>query len=308
MCYKQLHQLDVAITHFQNANCIQRHDATFFELGDLYRESENYAMAVETYAEALEFTPDNPALLTALGLVYLRMKSSSSSKDQDDEKKKKTDTNMKAFEMLGNAMTHDPRNPTTILAAGSIIQDHQDMDVALIKYRIAAVQMPACAELWNNIGMCFFGKLRYVAAIACLKRAMYLDPLEWSISYNLGLVHLNTGQYASAFHYFSGAINLKSDYAPTFMYLGITLSRLDDFENATQAYEKALALEDKTSDMRMLMHLNFAITLSNNDELEASSVQYQSFERLFQELDLETQNQDLELLEQRSTLMNMFLS
>ena len=105
--------------------------------------------------------------------------------------------------------------------------------------------------------MCFFGKQRYVAAIACLKKALYLDPFEachpaclpihpptlhtrthartcararrhaqwsehrkqthtnapwrptageaqcadmpsatvqWIISYNLGLVHLNTGQ------------------------------------------------------------------------------------------------------------------
>ena len=68
------------------------------------------------------------------------------------------------------------------------------MDVALVKYRVAAVQTPNSAQLWNNIGMCFFGKQRYVASIACLKRALYLDPFEWIISYNLGLVHLNTGQ------------------------------------------------------------------------------------------------------------------
>jgi len=37
-----------------------------------------------------------------------------------------------------------------------------------------------------SAGMCFFGKQRYVAAIACLKRALYLDPFEWIISYNLG--------------------------------------------------------------------------------------------------------------------------
>ena len=51
----------------------------------------------------------------------------------------------------------------TILAAGSIIQDHSDMDVALVKYRVAAVVTPNTAQLWNNIGMCFFGKQRYVA-------------------------------------------------------------------------------------------------------------------------------------------------
>ena len=49
------------------------------------------------------------------------------------------------------------------MAAGSIIQDHNDMDVALVKYRVAAVQTPNTSQLWNNIGMCFFGKQRYVA-------------------------------------------------------------------------------------------------------------------------------------------------
>ena len=34
---------------------------------------------------------------------------------------------------FGNSLTHDPKNPKTILAAGSIIQDHSDMDVALVK-------------------------------------------------------------------------------------------------------------------------------------------------------------------------------
>lgn len=38
------------------------------------------------------------------------------------------------------------------------LQDHQDMDVALVKYRVAAAASPNCPQLWNNIGMCFFGK------------------------------------------------------------------------------------------------------------------------------------------------------
>jgi Bardet-Biedl syndrome 4 protein len=96
--------------------------------------------------------------------------------------------------------------------------------------RVAAVQMPHSAQLWNNIGMCFFGKQKYVAvrtlcrepvapvltraqAVACLKRALFLAPFEWIIAYNLGLVLLNTQQYASAFHYLSASINLKPDFA-----------------------------------------------------------------------------------------------
>ena len=50
-----------------------------------------------------------------------------------------------------------------ILAAGSMMQQHGDFDVALTKYRIAAAAVPESTSLWNNIGMCFFGKKKYVA-------------------------------------------------------------------------------------------------------------------------------------------------
>ncbi len=92
-------------------------------------------------------------------------------------------------------------------------------------------------------GMCFFGKQKHVAAIACLKKALYLDSFEWIISYNLGLVYLNTRQYASAFHFLSASINLKPDFPSSYMYLAIILARLNDFENACNAYEKAIEME-----------------------------------------------------------------
>lgn len=50
-----------------------------------------------------------------------------------------------------------------ILAAGSMMQTHGDFDVAMNKYRVAACVVPESPPLWNNIGMCFFGKKKYVA-------------------------------------------------------------------------------------------------------------------------------------------------
>ena len=38
------------------------------------------------------------------------------------------------------------------------MQDKSDYDGALIKYRINAISNSNSAQLWNNIGMCFFGK------------------------------------------------------------------------------------------------------------------------------------------------------
>lgn len=205
LCYMYLKQYENAILSFQNANQIQRHDSTYMNLGKVFTLQEDYKKAIDIYIEALEFSPDNAEILTTIGLLYLRL-----------------GENFRAFDFLGNSLTHDPKNPKTILAAGSIIQDHNDMDVALVKYRVAAVLIPNSAQLWNNIGMCFFGKQRYVAAISCLKKALYLDPFEWIISYNLGLVHLNTQQYASAYNYFTASLNINPNFAMTYMYIGIT--------------------------------------------------------------------------------------
>ena len=191
------------------------HENTSLELGRMYQIKQDYKQAIDVYVEALEHSPDNSEILTTVGLLYIRM-----------------GENNEAFKFLGTSLTADPRNPKTILATGSIIQDKSDHDAALLKYRIGSVYNPDSSELWNNIGMCFFGKAKYVASIACLKRALYLDPFQWIVAFNLGLVHLNTQQYASAYHYFSVAINLKPDFSNSYMYLGITLNRLKDFDSA----------------------------------------------------------------------------
>lgn len=98
-----------AIDCFRTANQIQRHDATFMQLGKVYTllagdatsqsdQAEHYKMAIEVYLEALEFSPENPEILTTVGLLYLRL-----------------GENYRAFDFLGNALTHDPKNPKTIL-------------------------------------------------------------------------------------------------------------------------------------------------------------------------------------------------
>lgn len=68
-----------------------------------------------------------------------------------------------------------------ILAAGSMMQTHGDFDVALTKYRVVACAIPESPPLWNNIGMCFFGKKKYVAVSVlyspCLYSSMWLLSL-----------------------------------------------------------------------------------------------------------------------------------
>ena len=59
------------------------------------------------------------------------------------------------------------------------------MDVALSKYRVAAIKTPNSAQLWNNIGMCFFGKQKYVAVSKRFPMSIYVQLPEEYIRYLL---------------------------------------------------------------------------------------------------------------------------
>ena len=93
----------------------------------------------------------------------------------------------KAFENLGNALTFDATHTKAIMAAGSMMQSHSDFDVALTKYRIAAVNTPESPPLWNNIGMCFFGKKKYVAVSVSFLNTEHLSFKKKRLSHYLEL-------------------------------------------------------------------------------------------------------------------------
>lgn len=116
-------------------------------------------------------SPENPEYLTALGLLYLKvnilkLQTSRVSSNVDTLYFiEQTESQQQAFEALGRALGFDPSHAGAILAAGSMMQQHGDYDVALTKYRVAAQQWPDNPQLWNNIGMCFYGKKKFVAVI-----------------------------------------------------------------------------------------------------------------------------------------------
>ncbi|XP_067437133.1 Bardet-Biedl syndrome 4 protein isoform X1 [Thunnus thynnus] len=258
LCYFFIKDFKNAEEHLNVALQLNKHDKTFMMLGKVHLLAGEVDKAIEVYKRAVEFSPENTELLTTLGLLFLQL-----GKYQ------------KAFEHLGNALTFDPNNYKAILAAGSMMQTHGDFDVAMNKYRVAACAVPESPPLWNNIGMCFFGKKKYVAAISCLKRAHYLSPFDWKVLYNLGLVHLTMQQYASAFHFLSAAINLNPRMGDLYMLLAVALTNLEDVENATRAYEQAVTLDESNP----LVNLNFAIFLYNHGDKKGALDQYQEMER-----------------------------
>lgn len=259
VCYTYLKDVEKAKALLTKAIQLSRHDISYVMLGKCFLMEGKIDAAVDVHKKAVEYSPENPELMTTLGLLYLQL-----------------GHNQKAFEQLGNALTYDPTNIKAILAAAAMIQDESDFDVALTKYRVAVTTMPESPQIWNNIGMCFFGKKKYVAAISCLKRALYLSPFEWTIMYNLGLIHLTMQQYASAFHYLSAAITLKPKMGKLFMLLAVALTNLKSFDDAKQAYDQAIHCESHNP----MIHLNYALMLcQHKQDRKAAAKQLSLFKK-----------------------------
>ncbi|XP_046842582.1 Bardet-Biedl syndrome 4 protein-like [Xenia sp. Carnegie-2017] len=258
VCYMYLKDYENAMTSLKGALQISRHDTSYVQLAKVHLLLNDVNSAIEVYKQAVDHSPEKPDLMTTLGLLYLEVGQT-----------------QKAFEHLGNALTYDPTFSKAILAAGSIIQTHGDYDVAITKYRVAAAATPESAQLWNNIGMCFFGKKKHIAAISCLKRAAYLAPFEWKIFYNLGLIHITIHQFASAFHFISGALSLQPRNGELFMLLAVALTHLDDSENAKKAYEQAILFDKEDP----AICLNYCVLLYKIKERRNAAKQFASYER-----------------------------
>lgn len=155
------------------------------------------------------------------------------------------------------------------LAVGSVLQEYkQDIDGALYRYKMANIfESPT---LWNNIALCFSSRKKYVAAVSCLKRALYLNPFDWRMNYNLGLLNLQLRQFASAFHYLKTATTMSNGAANVFTLLAICLENLDDELNARQAHISAS--KSSLANHTPVPIINYAIYLYNKDSKEFRDV------------------------------------
>ncbi|EPY35947.1 Bardet-Biedl syndrome 4 protein like protein (BBS4-like protein 4) [Angomonas deanei] len=257
LCYLHLGRYGEAADALLRSISIQKHDVTFLRLAETLVEQKEFGQALEIYNQLGNTAlTANAEALSLQGRLYLRLGDGAN-----------------AFHCLGQCLTLDPVNPRALIAAGSLIQDNGEFDVALRKYRIAVAHDPDSPQLWNNIGVCFFGKKNYYAAVACLRKSLLLGPFEWITNFNMGLVFLSTERHVSAFHHFSASISLHNQYAPSYMLLGVSLSLLNDLENACHAYERALRLSDDH-----LFHLNYAVTLYNSGCVQEAAQQFKLFD------------------------------
>ena len=195
--------------------------------GKIYLKKGNKDQAIQRFEDALKLSPDDNNLMSTLGSLYLKAK--------DYEK---------AVDYFNKVLEVDKKYSKSLLGLAAINQLNGKFEEAYELLSMGYSSNNNSAYLWNNLGMWFFAKEKKIFAATCLKRALYLAPFEWFISFNLGLVYLKNEQYVTAFVHMNTAANLSKNQPNVYLYLAIICSELNNDGNAKNCFERALSLKE----------------------------------------------------------------
>ena len=195
--------------------------------GKIYYKKGLFDQAIPLFEEALKKSPNDNNLMNTLGSIYLKVK------DHD-----------KAIETFKKSLEVDKKYSKSLMGLATITQINGNFDEAYELLSIGYSSNNNSAYLWNNLGMWFFSKEKKIFAATCLKRALYLAPFEWFISFNLGLVYLKNEQYVTAFVHMNTAANLSKNQPYVYLYLAIICSELNNDSNAKNCFERALSIKE----------------------------------------------------------------
>ena len=87
------------------------------------------------------------------------------------------------------------------------------------------------------------------------------QPDDAFVKYAIATEHISLGNDAEALPYFSLLVDKFPAYVPTYLHLGMLYERLEQLENAIDAYKKGIEAAKQAGDKKALGELNEALML-----------------------------------------------
>ncbi len=136
---------------------------------------------------------------------------------------------------------------------GNVFDKQDRHREAIDAYRKAIELDPGDAQNWSELGNAHFRAATYDEAIEAFNKAIELDPtLGWPYS-NLALTLVTQGKYTQAIPLYQKSIDLlqeDKDQAVVWNRLGNVYRKLNDYEHAVQAFQKADELDEENAGFR----------------------------------------------------------
>eukprot|EP00697_Spironema_sp_BW2_P001466 gnl/Spiro4/11968_TR6321_c0_g1_i1.p1 gnl/Spiro4/11968_TR6321_c0_g1~~gnl/Spiro4/11968_TR6321_c0_g1_i1.p1 ORF type:complete len:832 (+),score=280.79 gnl/Spiro4/11968_TR6321_c0_g1_i1:69-2498(+) len=207
----------------------------FGNLGNCYKDSGQFDMAVKFYEKAIEKKRDFAVAHENLANVLLDL-----------------GQYPKAIEVYHNAIRYAPRSADIHSNMGNAYKALNDLDRAEAAYKRALEINPNHHHAHNNLGNVYKDRGMVLEAAACYIRSIEIDP-EYSAGHsNYASLLKDNGELDKAIYHFRQAIRLNPNFADAWSNMGNTLKDKNLMTEAEAAYREALRINP-----------NFAIAHSN---------------------------------------------
>ena len=215
--------------------------------------------AIKIFEEVINLAPNDTNLMSILGGLYLKKR------DKD-----------KSVKYYNKVLKNEKKYSKSLMGLESIYQNEGHEEESYNLLSIGNSSNPNSGYLWNNLGMWYLSKEKKIFAATCLKRALYLAPFEWIISFNLGLVYLKNEQYVSAFIHMNTAANLNKNNHLIYLYLAIICAELNNDGNAKNCFERALSIKEEP-----IIYFNYIIFLLRKKLFKEANDNFQKLLKVF---------------------------
>ena len=250
----------------------------------LKRGKDYLDQAIDKFQDASYLSPNDTNIKNTLGNLYLKKKDQS-----------------RALDYFKEVLDIEKKYSDSLMGLDSIDQNRGEYEESYNLLAICYKSNPNSAYVWNNLGMWFLAKDKKIFAATCLKRAFYLAPFEWTISFNLGLVYFKSEQYMSAFVHMNTAANFNKKNYLVYLYLAIICGELNNEVNAINCFNKALEIKENA-----VVLFNYVVFLLKRKKINEASEKFSKFLQIFEKA--KKTKEEYKLMEEQIPTIKKILS
>lgn len=111
---------------------------------------------------------------------------------------------------LETTIKKNPKDFQSLLQLAHLLNDSGLKERAIEKYNLYLKQFPKEADVWVDMGVCYFETGRSAEAMSSMEKALKINPKHQIANLNLGIVNMSAGNTDKALGYWKKAIEIDS--------------------------------------------------------------------------------------------------
>lgn len=187
-------------------------EAAYENLGNIYKNLNNLAVAMDYYKTAIDINPKNPKLHFMYGVMFDEAKNYEASMEQYNLALQYGDNSPELLEILENKWTQN------------------------------IVNNPNDAQNYVNLGAIYQKQGNFENAKAQYLKAYQLDGSDETILYNLASLYVQQKNYTEAINTYDKLLAKKPNNQEVLNYKADLYEKMGQYENALKQYEAILAI------------------------------------------------------------------